>query len=60
MGQSLVSTVVRPLPVYPEQRTSSDGPVSSGSCHERTWSPPNHLIKVINWAAEFSRIAILN
>src|ERR1700722_20920645 len=39
MGQKLSSRPETPLPFYPCQRTLSDRPGWSASCHERTLAP---------------------
>jgi hypothetical protein len=36
----VILTGYQPLPVYPDQRTSSDRPGWSGSCHDRKWPRP--------------------
>jgi hypothetical protein len=36
----VVLTASQPLPVYPDQRTSSDRPGMSGWCHKQTHAPP--------------------
>jgi hypothetical protein len=42
--KSAVSTLCQPLPVYPDQRTSSDRPSWSGWCQKRMSSPNRSLV----------------
>ena len=55
MGQKCRFDFYQPLPVYVEQRTSSDQPGGSGSCHKRVcmnWTGANEATNRHNLLAQ--------